>query len=108
MVTDVELGDESECLDILDDAKTECAKHGGVEGILLLKAGVAANPPAGLDPGLVGAADKHILVLFDQPGSAARAAEALHGKKFDGRIVEASFLHDGVFAQLQGLPHHTK
>jgi len=101
MVTDVELNDEEEVRDILDDARTECAKHGPVESLLLLQRGVEVDLAAGLP-----AADKVIFVKFGSADAAAGAARVLHGKKFDGRLVAASFHSDEQFDALGALPHH--
>jgi hypothetical protein len=99
MVTDVELADDAECRDILDDAKTECEKHGAVDGIVLLRAGQHGPPDL--------VSDKIIFVRFATADAAAGAARVLHGKKFDGRIVTASFFSDGQFEALSALPHHS-
>jgi splicing factor U2AF subunit len=99
MVTDVELADDQECRDILDDAKTECAKSGVVDGILLLRAGESG--PVGTQ------GDKVIFVRFEAPAAAANAARALHGKRFDGRVVAATFHPDETYDALLLSPHHT-
>lgn len=106
MVTELELADAAECADILDDARTECAKHGEVEGILLLRTPL----PASLEPGVAALAaqsEKLIFVRFAHPAAASAAAKTLHGKKFDGRTVAASFHADAEFDSLSALPHHT-
>lgn len=106
MITDEELVNEDEVREILDDAKTECAKYGTVTGVLLLKAGAAQQGAGAAVDGAAGA-DKKIFVRFATHAEAAAAAQVLHGKKFDGRVVEATFHPDSRVDTLATLPHHT-
>ena len=105
MVTDAELRDEQECIDIIDDAKAEASKHGIVENILLLKADVEHN--SSVPEFMVASARRKIILRFTSAEAASAAAQHLHGKKFDGRTVEAEIFEEAVFDTLRVLPHYT-
>ncbi|KAL4450071.1 hypothetical protein ABPG77_010740 [Micractinium sp. CCAP 211/92] len=87
-VTMEELQDDQEYADILEDMKEECAKYGTVVQVHIPRpAPPDAQPPPGLG--------KVIIEFTDAPG-AIGARNAMHGRKFGGRVVEAVLMgeHD--------------
>ncbi|KAL4452388.1 hypothetical protein ABPG75_008050 [Micractinium tetrahymenae] len=87
-VTMEELQDDQEHADILEDMKEECAKYGTVVQVNIPRpAPPGAQPPPGLG--------KVIIEFTDAPGAIA-ARNAMHGRKFGGRVVEAVLMgeHD--------------
>lgn len=87
-VTDSELADDDEYADICEDMRDECGKFGQVEKVSIPRSGSGGATAAGV--GLV-------FVVFGDAGSAAAARAALHGRRFGGRAVEASFMDPGAF-----------
>ena len=83
-VTEGELADDEEYADICDDMREECGKFGRVERVSVPRGAAARG--AGL-----------VFVAFADEGSAAAARAALHGRRFGGRAVEASFMDPGAF-----------
>lgn len=77
-VTDSELADDEEYADICEDMRDECGKFGRVDRVSIPRSGARG---AGL-----------VFVVFADAGSAAAARAALHGRRFGGRAVEASFM----------------
>lgn len=88
MVTIDELRSEEEYQDILLDTKEECEKFGTVVTIKI--------PRPSEDGSAVPGVGK-IFVLFDSSVSSMRAKEALHGRLFDTRTVEGTFLEESKF-----------
>jgi splicing factor U2AF subunit len=87
-VTLEEISVEEEYNDILEDMREECSKHGPVENILIPRP-MPGNPtPAGLA--------KVIIVFTDMNGS-VKARNAMHGRRFAGRTVTASFLSEDMY-----------
>jgi hypothetical protein len=87
MVTVDELQSDDDYQDIMLDTKEECEKFGKVVTIKI------PRPSSdGAVPGL-----GKIFVLFDSAVSAMRAKEALHGRLFDSRTVEGTFLDESMF-----------
>lgn len=87
-VTLEELQDDQEYADILEDMREECAKYGTVVQVHIPRPAPAdAQPPPGLG--------KVIIEFTDAPG-AIGARNAMHGRKFGGRVVEAVLMgeHD--------------
>ena len=93
-VTEGELADDEEYADICEDMREECGKFGRVERVAIPRGGGGV---AGV--GLV-------FVVFADAGSAAAARAALHGRRFGGRAVEASFMDPGAFERGE-LPQKT-
>ena len=72
--------------------REECSKHGPLENILIPRP-LPGNPNP---PGLA----KVIIVFADMNGS-VKARNAMHGRRFAGRTVAASFLSEEAFASGQ-------
>ena len=64
--------------------RDECGKFGRVERVSIPRPGASGG--VGL-----------VFVLFADAGSAAAARQALHGRRFGGRAVEASFMDPEAF-----------
>jgi len=88
-VTDSELADDDEYADICEDMRDECGKFGKVEKVSI--------PRSGSGGGAAVAGVGLVFVVFGDAGSAAAARAALHGRRFGGRAVEASFMDPGAF-----------
>lgn len=88
-VTLEEISNEEEYNDILEDMRDECAKHGPVSSIVIPRP-LPENPsPAGLA--------KVIIEFADMNGS-VKARNAMHGRRFAGRTVSATFLSEEAFS----------
>ena len=101
MVTEAELNNAEEMVEILEDTKQECEKHGGVLAIAAPKPGAAGE--GALDASAIG---RKVLVHFETAAAATACALELHGKQFDGRTVEATFASEETFTALLELPCH--
>ena len=137
MVSEKDAADEAEMTDILDDAKSECQKHGEVRppvsrmavahpaasslnrtvsawplthlrcpvhpqcSILSPKPGAAGPPGSAIDGPAIAL---KVFVRFPTASAALSCGKELHGKQFDGRTVEGSFVSEETFEQLKGLP----
>lgn len=88
-VTPEELGDEEEYADILDDMRSEAAKHGPVVQVVIPRPTPEAPEPAGL--GLV-------VIEFTDANASVRARNQLHGRKFGGRTVMATYMPEAKWA----------
>ena len=87
-VTPTELADPDEYADILEDMRDECGKHGGVEAIAIPRPPAPGVPPP---PGL-----GRVYVTYVDVSGAIAAAAALHGRRFGGRTVVASYGDEGA------------
>lgn len=83
-VTMEELNDDDEYEDILDDMNDEMSKFGKVIALHIPRPPKDDSPPP---PGV-----GKILVEFSEPEEALTARNKLHGRKFGGRIVEATLM----------------
>ena len=79
----------SEYNDILEDMTEECSRHGKCIVVIIPKPSTNGSP----DPPYVG----KVVIEFGDANGAMRARNALHGRKFDGRIVEAGFLPEHLY-----------
>ncbi|KAK9789550.1 hypothetical protein WJX73_009409 [Symbiochloris irregularis] len=89
-VTMEELTNDEEYGDILEDMQEECGKHGACIRVLIPRPPAPGQPPP---PGL----GKVILEFADTTG-AVKARNAMHGRKFSGREVLATFLAEDQYA----------
>ena len=88
-VTPEELANDEEYGDIMEDMKEEFSKFGAVQAVHIPRpAPDGAPPPPGLGK---------VLVEFVQPPSAMAARNAVHGRKFGGRMVQAALVTDEDF-----------
>ena len=93
LASEEELNDEEDATDIMEDTKEKCQKDfGGVDAALLITPGSGGD----LGPKFLG----KTMIRFADRMVAHKAALALHGLKFDGRPVAASFVEEEVFATL--------
>lgn len=96
LLSDAEMADQQESQDVLEDTKDKCEEDFGpvASAILVL-------PSDGDLQGWTG----RLLVHFNDMEHAKKAAEKLHGLKFDGRPVACSFVDEKVlFSSLPSLP----
>jgi len=99
MVSKEDLASAEEMGEILEDARSECSKHGAVS-LYVPKPGVSGPAGSGAEEAAIA------LKLFAEYGTAAEAlacGKELHGKQFDGRTVLASFLPPEAFQAVKGL-----
>lgn len=93
LASEEELNNEQDATDIMEDTKEKCEKDfGGVDAALLITPGTGGE----LGPKYLG----KTMIRFSDKKRAHTAATALHGLKFDGRPVTASFVEDDVFNTL--------
>lgn len=88
MVTPEEMQDDEDYQDVMSDTKDECEKFGTVMRVHI--------PREEGTPGF-----GKIFVLFDNAGSSLAAQEALQGRMFDNRAVEATFMDESKFLKGQ-------
>ncbi|PSC72088.1 splicing factor U2af large subunit A-like isoform X2 [Micractinium conductrix] len=89
-VTMEELQDDEEYNDIMDDMKDECGKYGTVVQVHIPRpAAEGAPPPPGLGK---------VIIEFQEPGAAMSARNAMHGRRFGGRTVEAILISSEDYA----------
>lgn len=87
-VTVEEISVEDEYNDILEDMKEECGKHGDVE-LVIIPRSTPDNPnPVGLGK---------VIIAFKDVNSSVRARNAMHGRKFAGRVVSATWISEEQF-----------
>ncbi|EFN54776.1 hypothetical protein CHLNCDRAFT_58050 [Chlorella variabilis] len=92
-VTLEELGDDQEYGDIMEDMKEECGKYGTVVQVHIPRpAPPSAPPPPGLGK---------IIIEFAETPAAMAARNAMHGRKFGGRVVEAVMMGDSDYSQFK-------
>jgi splicing factor U2AF subunit len=82
-VTNEELADDEDYEEILEDMREEAARFGKVVDVHIPRPGKGGADPPGV--GLV-------LLEFAAPESALKARNAMHGRKFDSRAVEATLM----------------
>jgi len=87
MVTIEELEDDGEYAEIKGDVQDECDKFGVVLRTHIPRPSRGAKPP-GLGK---------VYVLFDSSEAAAKAKQVLHGRMFDNRSIEASYIAEEDF-----------
>ena len=90
MVTIEELKSDEDYEDIMLDNKEECEKFGKVIKVTIPRP--AADGAGGFPPGC-----GKVFVMFDTIDSAAKAQDALHGRLFDSRSVEATYMDQDKF-----------
>ena len=81
-----ELRDDGEFADIQEDVRDECGKFGVVVEVAI------PRPGDGEVPGLGKA-----FVRYDSIAGATAARDALHGRKFGGKTVNADFIDVDAF-----------
>lgn len=86
-----ELTDEEEYNDIVDDMREEANRHGKCIKVTIPRPYADGRP----DEAHVG----KVVIEFEDANAAMRARTALHGRKFSGRIVQASFLPEHLYMQ---------
>lgn len=88
-ITTEELQNEEEYNDIMEDMKEEFAKFGTVRAVHIPRLPAEGSaPPAGLGK---------VLIEFAEPASALAARNAVHGRKFGGRVVQAALVTEEDF-----------
>jgi hypothetical protein len=75
--------------EILEDMREECGKHGPVTKVVIPR-------PTPEEPTPVGAGK--VVVEFGDINASVKARNALHGRKFAGRTVIATYLSEEAFA----------
>jgi splicing factor U2AF subunit len=80
-----ELADDEEYAEIVEDMREEGGKHGALEDVVIPRPAKEEGAPAVPGVGLV------VLAFADLAGAGA-AQRALHGRRFGGRTVRATYL----------------
>ena len=92
-VTLADLADPEEVADIVDDMRAEAGRYGHVLGVAVPApeqgAPAGAPPPPGMG---------RVFIEFATPANAVAARAALHGRRFGGRAVEATYMELGAWA----------
>lgn len=102
MVTEAEMENAQEVHEIKEDAKLECGKYGLVLAVVIPTPATShlLSKAPHLHPSMVVG---KVFVQFAEVSGAAGAQAALHGKKFDGREVQATSFDEVHFAELNQL-----
>lgn len=87
-VTADELGDDEEYQDIVADMRDECSKHGALRRVIIPRPTPSMPNPPGL---------AKVIIEYEDGGSAMRARNAMHGRKFGGRTVVATYLPEDKY-----------
>jgi len=87
-VTPEELTDNEEYKEIIEDMKEECSKHGPLKRVIIPR----PTPTVPNPPGLA-----KVIIEYEDMGSAMRARNAMHGRKFGGRTVIATYLPEDKY-----------
>ncbi|KAG2439755.1 hypothetical protein HYH02_010632 [Chlamydomonas schloesseri] len=83
-----EIVDDQEYQDILEDMKDEASRHGLCNNVLIPRP-TADNPtPAGMCK---------VIMEFNDVNGAVKARNAMHGRKFAGRVVNATYLTEAAY-----------
>ena len=82
-----DLKDPEEYADILEDTKEQCSEFGNLVQVVIPKAG---------EPGAT-----KIFLEYGSESDAAAAIQALEGRTFDGRLVEANYFEEEKFRRRQ-------
>lgn len=90
-VTLAELENDEDYNDILEDMKEECSKYGEVAALHIPR---QPAPGQQAPPGL-----GKIIVEYDDSSAAIAARNALHGRRFGGRTVQALLMSDEDYGQ---------
>jgi len=90
MVTLSELENDEEYDDIMEDVRDECGTYGNVLSIKIPRP--LPDSPADSQPGV-----GQIFVEFDEPAGASKSLEALDGRQFAGRFVDATFYDENLY-----------
>ncbi|MEW5298333.1 MAG: hypothetical protein WDW36_001471 [Sanguina aurantia] len=88
-VTLEEIADDGEYADIIEDMRDECGKH-GICSNLVIPRPTAQNPSP---PG-----SGKVIIEFLDINAAVKARNAMHGRKFGGRVVSAAYMAEDAFA----------
>lgn len=90
-VTPEELASDEEYHDIIEDMRDEGGKYGTLHNIIIPRpAPPGMPPPMGLGK---------VIMEYAEPGHAAAARNAMHGRKFGGRVVIGTFLTEEAYQQ---------
>lgn len=84
-VTPEELADDEEYNDIMQDMREECGKYGTVSNILIPRPAADNPTPPGLGK---------VIIEFVDINAAVKARNAMHGRRFGGRTVVATYLQE--------------
>jgi len=84
MVSAQELNDDQEYAEIVEDISDEMGKHGPVERVIIPR---PVNGHTGPEVG-------KIFVKYSSVDAAARAAQALHGRRFNERVIQISCINE--------------
>ena len=93
LLSDAEMADQQESQDVLEDTKDKCEDDFGP-----VSSAILVLPSDGDFQGWTG----RLLVHFNDVEHAKKAAEKLHGLKFDGRPVACSFVDEKTYGDLKG------
>ncbi|GFH06919.1 U2 snRNP auxiliary factor large subunit, partial [Haematococcus lacustris] len=87
-VTVEELKDDEEYKDIIEDMREECSKHGALKRVIIPRPTASVPNPPGV---------AKVIIEYDDMASALRARNAMHGRKFGGRTVVATYLPEDKY-----------
>lgn len=88
-VTLEELTDDGEYADIIEDMRDECGKHGICSNLVIPRPTAQNATPPG---------SGKVIIEFLDINAAVKARNAMHGRKFGGRVVSAAYMAEDAFA----------
>eukprot|EP00326_Haptolina_ericina_P012407 CAMPEP_0181207042 /NCGR_PEP_ID=MMETSP1096-20121128/21364_1 /TAXON_ID=156174 ORGANISM="Chrysochromulina ericina, Strain CCMP281" /NCGR_SAMPLE_ID=MMETSP1096 /ASSEMBLY_ACC=CAM_ASM_000453 /LENGTH=400 /DNA_ID=CAMNT_0023297995 /DNA_START=1 /DNA_END=1205 /DNA_ORIENTATION=+ len=101
MMSAADLEDEEGMSDILEDTRLECKAYGRIVAIISPRP--SAQPPAGA---IITKQDieQRVFVRFETAAAAVLCQAEMHGRQFEGRVVDAGFVSDQLFEAVRALP----
>jgi len=85
-----ELKDDDQYMDIIEDMKGEGGKYGKLVNVIIPRPGATGESAPGVGK---------VFLEYDDVDSSSKARQGLHGRKFDGNLVNATFYSESKFAQ---------
>ncbi|GBG62095.1 hypothetical protein CBR_g28571 [Chara braunii] len=90
VVTPEELKDDEEYEDIMEDMREECGKYGTLTDLVIPRPSSTGEETAGLGK---------VFVEYSDSAAAAKAKASLHGRKFGGNTVIATYYPEDKFSR---------
>jgi splicing factor U2AF subunit len=83
-----DFADELLYQELIEDVESECNKYGSVQRVVIPRELPSSHPGYGV-----------IFVSFAQPSEAQIARDKIQGRKFNGKVVQAMYFPEELFAQ---------